>query len=190
MRAWVLETELEARTTVLPSPRPIVASAPISNSAFDGGIKFLDSVENKGGGEVYGGHRYGYKDPNSINHRRTAIGCLSRQFLGWNKEELQGGVDWFMEKGGLPAWGANGGSVDLYYWYYASLCTFQQGKETFDRWNKALKPALVDNQRKGGDDDGSWDPVGSYSGYWGRVGQTALGALCLEVYYRYPMMLK
>lgn len=38
--------------------------------------------------------------------------------------------------------------------------------------------------------DGSWDPVGDYSTEWGRVGQTALSCLCLEVYYRYLPMYK
>ena len=105
--------------------------------------------------------------------------------LGWKREELQRGVDWFVGKGGLPDWGINGGSADLHYWYYGSLCTFQQGGDTWTKWNAALQKALVINQRKGGDEDGSWDPIGQYSEYWGRVGQTALACLCLEVYYRY-----
>jgi hypothetical protein len=41
-----------------------------------------------------------------------------------------------------------------------------------------------------GDDAGSWEPKGPYSNEWGRVGQTALSALCLEVYYRYEMQFK
>ena len=85
---------------------------------------------------------------------------------------------------------SNGGGVDLYYWYYGTLCVFQQGGDLWKRWNEAMKKALVDNQRKGGDEDGSWDPVGSYSDNWGRVGQTALACLCLEVYYRYLPMYK
>ena len=108
--------------------------------------------------------------------------------MGWKREDLQGGVEWFVNQGGVPAWGANGGQVDLYYWYYGTLCVFQQGGDVWKRWNKAMKKALVDNQRQGGDEDGSWDPVGAYSQYWGRVGQTALGCLCLEVYYRYLPM--
>ena len=48
-----------------------------------------------------------------------------------------------------------------------------------------MKNALVTNQCKQGDDQGSWNPVGEFNTEWGRVGQTALGCLCLEVYYRY-----
>jgi hypothetical protein len=103
---------------------------------------------------------------------------------------LQGGVEFFVQQGGVPNWDGNGGNVDLYYWYYGTLCVFQQGGDLWKRWNEALKKALTDNQRKGGDEDGSWDPVGAYSEYWGRVGQTALGCLCLEVYYRYLPLYK
>ena len=113
------------------------------------------------------------------------MGCSARQVLGWKREDLQHGIDWMVAVRGVPNWGANGGGVDLYYWYYGSLAEFQQGGDTWKRWNESMKKALCDNQRRGGDEDGSWDPVGDYSTYWGRVGQTALSCLCLEVYYRY-----
>lgn len=171
-----------------------IAKLQVPQSSFEGAVKFLDHVEQKGqAGEAYGGHRYGYTNNQSIGHRRTAIGCLSRQFLGWNRDELKGGVEWFMEKGGLPQWDGNGNNVDLYYWYYGTLCVFQQDApkgELWNKWNTAMKKALCENQRKGGDENGSWDPVGAYSEYWGRAGQTALAALCLEVYYRYNLMTK
>jgi hypothetical protein len=167
-----------------------VAGLKVNQSSFDGAIKFLDSVEEKGnGGDVYGGNRYGYTSPGHAT-RTTAIGNLCRQFLGWKREDLQGGVEFFVQQGGVPNWDGNGGNVDLYYWYYGTLCVFQQGGDLWKRWNEALKKALTDNQRKGGDEDGSWDPVGAYSEYWGRVGQTALGCLCLEVYYRYLPLYK
>ena len=168
-----------------------VAGLKVDPAAFEGAIKFLDSVEAKGDPkDPQSGHRYGYTEPTSLGHRRTAMGCYCRQILGWKREDLQGGVHWWVGKGGLPEWGGNGGSVDLIYWYYGTLCTFQQGGEVWKRWNEALKKALVDNQRKGGDEDGSWDPVGVYADYWGRTGQTAFSALCLEVYYRYPRLYK
>ena len=105
--------------------------------------------------------------------------------MGWQKQDLQGSVEWAVNKGGVPTWGANGETVDLYYWYYGTLCVFQQGGDVWKRWNEAMKTALVTNQCKQGDDAGSWNPVGAFSSEWGRVGQTALGCLCLEVYYRY-----
>ncbi len=47
---------------------------------------------------------------------------------------------------------------------------------------------LLEHQCRNGDDTGSWDPTGFCADYWGRVGQTAFGALCLEVYYRYQQL--
>jgi hypothetical protein len=170
-----------------------VAGLHVNPASFDGAIKYLDSVEKKdagaAGGSGYGpASHYWYMTNNEHGqtaHRLTAIGNLARQFLGWKKEDLQGSVEWFVNKGGVPKWGGNGESCDLYYWYYGTLCVFQQGGDLWKRWNDSMKEALVTNQCKQGDDAGSWNVVGDFSGEWGRVGQTALGCLCLEVYYRY-----
>ncbi len=83
--------------------------------------------------------------------------------------------------------------INFYYWYYATLCMFQMGGNSWKTWNKNIKSALINNQRKGGpldgtlkDVDGSWDPTaGGHVSSGGRVFSTALGALTLEVYYRY-----
>jgi hypothetical protein len=166
-----------------------VARLNVPSAAFAGAMSFLESVEvREPGKDGYGLTRYKYMKNNehaNTAHRLTAIGTLARQFTGSKKEELQGSVDWFVAKGGTPQFGFNGESVDLYYWYYGSLCTFQQGGDVWKRWNADMVKALVGSQAKEGDDAGSWNPVGEFSGEWGRVGQTALSALCLEVYYRY-----
>jgi hypothetical protein len=66
---------------------------------------------------------------------------------------------------------------------------FQMGRNHgWTKWNETLKPVLIDNQRKGGDEDGSWDPQSWIDRYGGRVFTTAMGAMTLEVYYRYPAM--
>ena len=169
-----------------------VAGLHVNPASFDGAIKYLDTVERKGAGGDPGyappsTYAYMAKNPTG-SHRLTAIGCLCRQFMGWKKEDLQASVEGFVAKGGVPVWDGNGAKVDLYYWYYGTLCVFQQGGDLWKKWNEATKNSLTANQRKEGDDTGSWDPVGSYSDQWGRVGQTALGALCLEVYYRYQKL--
>jgi len=148
----------------------------------------LGRVQGGGYGPV---SHYWYMPDNEhshTSHRLAAIGNLVRQFLGWKKEELQSSVEWFVDKGGVPNWGANGEAVDLYYWYYGSLCLFQQGGEVWERWNKGLLGALLANQCKQGDERGSWTPAGEYCAEWGRVGQTALACLCLEVYFRYKQL--
>lgn len=87
----------------------------------------------------------------------------------------------------LPQWPANNaGNTCFYYMYYGTLTMFQIGGAQWKDWNEALKNALLPSQCKGGDDDGSWDPKADWLCEWGgRVYTTAMGALCLEVYYRY-----
>ncbi len=92
----------------------------------------------------------------------------------------------------IPARSASS-TVDFYFWYYATLCMFQMGDKHWNTWNVNMKKALLGHQRKGGpmdgskkDVDGSWDPTsGGHVSSGGRVFSTALGALTLEVYYRY-----
>jgi hypothetical protein len=65
---------------------------------------------------------------------------------------------------------------------------FQVGGPRWDRWNAALKTALLDQQRldKTQHEYGSWDPVDPWSQEGGRVYSTSVNCLCMEVYYRYP----
>mgnify|MGYP003344403264 FL=1 len=51
---------------------------------------------------------------------------------------------------------------------------------------RSIRDVLLENQSHEGDTAGSWDPDRDRWGKaGGRVYTTALGALCLEVYYRY-----
>ena len=52
-----------------------------------------------------------------------------------------------------------------------------------------MERAVVDSQRKDGDFKGSWDTDGPWAHVGGRVYTTALGVLCLEVYFRYAQVL-
>ncbi|MCW8133358.1 MAG: hypothetical protein KIS92_23650 [Planctomycetota bacterium] len=172
-----------------------IAGLKVDTVAFEGADKFLDTVMTEGpkANDPYSGHKYGYihdgNGPNGIRvknpHGNTAVGILGRQFLGYKREELQGGVEFFIKDGGVPA----AAHPEFYYWYYGTLCAFQQGGDIWKNWNEGLKAALLPTQRKGGDEDGSWDPKGfsteGAESQGGRVFTTAMGALCLEVYYRY-----
>jgi hypothetical protein len=167
-----------------------VAGLHVNPAAFEGAMKFLDKQERKdppgaeGIDPGYGPPKeYAYDDTNGPIPRRSSIGLLCRQFMGVKKEELQSSVELFVKKGGVPS--PRTSDADLYYWYYGTLCVFQQGGDIWKKWNEGLQSALVPTQCKNGDDAGSWTPVGDYSERWSRVGQTALSALCLEVYYRY-----
>jgi hypothetical protein len=168
-----------------------VAGLKVDGAAFQGATNWLDKVTDKQG-------RTGYTSKRGTVGM-TAVGMVGRQFMGTRSdaEILKKGAKFVMTR--PPAWpGKN--RERFYYWYYGTLAMFQMGGENWKKWNAAIKPALVDNQRKGGpldgstkdDVDGSWDPSEwTDENKGGRVYTTALGALSLEVYYRYlPMYTK
>ena len=76
---------------------------------------------------------------------------------------------------------------NFYYWYYATLALYQSQphSEAWTLWNQAIKRELLATQVSQGDDAGSWDPRCIWGGHGGRIYTTALGCMCLEVYYRY-----
>lgn len=77
------------------------------------------------------------------------------------------------------------GMANYYYWYYGTLAMYQKQGAAWEKWNAALSRTLVQSQEKSGKLAGSWDPDSVWGGYGGRVYSTAMGALCLEVYYRF-----
>ena len=177
-----------------------VAGLHVDPLAFEGASRFLDTleVEKKDPKDPYSGNHFGYRaDAGGQGvaairvknaHCNTAIGCLIRLFLGTKADEIQGAAEWFMDKGGLPT----AQKPEFYHWYYATLTTFQVGGDVWKKWNDAIKTALLALQCKGGDNDGSFDPKGNSTEgaeeRGGRVFTTAIGALCLEVYYRYAQL--
>jgi hypothetical protein len=76
---------------------------------------------------------------------------------------------------------------NFYYWYYATLALYQSQphSEAWTLWNEAMKRELLGTQVSQGDTAGSWDPRCIWGGHGGRIYTTALGCMCLEVYYRY-----
>ena len=76
---------------------------------------------------------------------------------------------------------------NFYYWYYATLALYQSQphSEAWTLWNQSIKRELLATQVSQGDDAGSWDPRCIWGGHGGRIYTTALGCMCLEVYYRY-----
>jgi hypothetical protein len=80
------------------------------------------------------------------------------------------------------------GSMNLYYWYYATVALFQIHGNEWEAWNSALQQRLLATQETAGPLAGSWSPNTVWGSYGGRVYSTAMAALCLEVYYRYLPM--
>lgn len=111
----------------------------------------------------------------------TAEALVCRGFLNAeNRDEaMSEGTRFVLEE--LPS----SRQPNVYYWYYGTLAMFQRQGNDWRKWNAAMQPALLDTQRFDGLLAGSWDPDQQWGAYGGRVYSTALGALCLEVYYRY-----
>jgi hypothetical protein len=180
-----------------------VAGLKVDGTAFQGGMNFVMSLLGpKTGRSVYeicqctginAGFDSGAPTPGNFD-RRTAISMVCRLFMGVARDDelMKKSAKWVVIA--PPTWAQQ----DYYYWYYGTLAMFQMGGDDWKTWNEPMKKTMVDNQRKGGlmdgsaqDTDGSWDPLGHYEKQCGRIYTTALGALCLEVYYRYlPMYTK
>jgi hypothetical protein len=160
---WQLMALKSARNGHLKFPEKTLAGA----------SRFLDSVQ------VLGGSRYGY-DRRGETPSMTAIGLLSRMYLGWTHENaaLASGVDFLSQTGPSQS--------DIYYDYYATQVLHHWGGSEWQKWNEALRDRLIDSQVKRGDAAGSWKPTGdSGAKPGGRLYQTCLSVMTLEVYYRY-----
>ncbi|MCG3135492.1 MAG: hypothetical protein HMLKMBBP_03151 [Planctomycetes bacterium] len=82
--------------------------------------------------------------------------------------------------------GSSFGAADPMHWYHGSLAAFQAGGAVWERWHERLRPVLLGTQEVSGDARGSYPPSGSSGRHGGRVVTTALCALSLEIYWRYP----
>ena len=92
-----------------------------------------------------------------------------------------------------PIWDEKAGTIDHYYWYYATYALFQMGGKHWTEWQKKLETAVVKNQHKDKTKKnlyGSWDPKCAWGEDGGRVYSTATLVLTLEAYYRYTKLVR
>jgi hypothetical protein len=171
----------------------------VDEDALIGALTWIDEVTDPGRGRV------GYDTIGSVSAREqgindhfptdraeamTAVGLLSRVFLGQTPDEhpiMRKHAELMLKA--LPRWDADGLGSDMYYWYYGSYAMFQMGGRYWSAWNKAMKAAVLESQRKDGAHSGSWDPAGPWGKQGGRVYSTAMMVLCLEVYFRYSRVI-
>jgi Squalene-hopene cyclase C-terminal domain len=175
----------------------------VDGKGWNGSRALLDKVTRKvkgtGSNEIWA---CGYKTATQANPRatvRNACGLLGYLYMGdkTGVRHIDGLCRGLVQN--PPQWNPKFGprshpkssGQNMYGWYYGSMALFQVGGTYWRQWNGAMKKCLVENQRKGGCADGSWDPLFLWgNGYsprkmGGRVYSTAICALTLEVYYRY-----
>jgi hypothetical protein len=155
-----------------------MAGLNVPNPTLVGAEKWLNSVQASGGG-------YGYVAPQETP-TMSAVGLLCRQYLGWSYRHLGliNGVAYLKQ---YPP-----GSVNsIYYYYYATQVMHHMGGDSWSLWNPKMRDMLVNSQDQGRaprkpHQIGSWSPDGDAHGaQGGRIMQTSLSLLTLEVYYRH-----
>jgi hypothetical protein len=134
------------------------------------------------------GGLYAYMPSRRPTPSMTAEGMFVQQLLGVDRDDARMAESAALLLENLPEADAR---PNTYYWYYGTLAAFHHQGELWARWNPAMRGAVLPQQRRGGPPDGSWDPTGDEWGQEaGRVYQTAMCTLMLEVYYRYlPLFL-
>jgi hypothetical protein len=111
----------------------------------------------------------------------TAGGILIRMLTGEStrSKAVKEGAKLVLEV--RPAWDRDKGSIDLYYWFFATTALKKVGGAAWSKWSRKLRTTLERNlhQPGSGARTGSLDPVGSWGKDGGRVMTTAFCALCL-----------
>jgi len=159
---WQVMALVSARSGKLTVPRVV----------FQGADNFLNTVQS-GGGAFYG---YRGREKKAST---TAIGLLCRMYLGWKRDNqgLIDGVDYIAKIGPVKN--------NMYHNYYATQVLHHWGGEKWKKWNEKNRNWLVETQVKSGKAVGSWNPAGGHSAKAGRIYQTCLCIMTLEVYYRH-----
>ena len=148
--------------------------------------KWLNTVQYDFAGHDVGiGSKYGYKTPSGGTGATIAIGLLCRIYLGTSQLDpgLQRGLRYLEAEGPDPK--------NMYYNYYATMFMYQCDGPTgtfWKSWNKKMRDQLIQTQQRQGPGAGSWYFDDSHGRSGGRLYDTALSALTLEIYYRYLPM--
>jgi hypothetical protein len=153
-----------------------LAGLTIPQATREGMLRFLRGASSG----VHGGLA-SYRGGERVSRTMTAEALACRYFLSGepNANLRREAVTFLLEEPPQT------GRPNFYYWYYGTLALFQTQDDHWAVWNTALQEQLLARQRRDGDATGSWDPDCIWGGYGGRVYTTAMGCLCLEVYYRY-----
>ena len=108
-------------------------------------------------------------------------------YLGWEKDHpgIIKGVEFLSNTGPSKPGGARGNQADMYFNYYATQVMRHYGGSEWEKWNAATRDWLVDSQEKEGNLEGSWYFPHTWANRGGRLYNTAMACMILEVYYRH-----
>lgn len=129
---------------------------------------------------------YAYQPNHAVSPVMTAEALVGRQLMGWPREH----PSLIKGAGRVAAHLERSEDRNIYYWYYATQLLHNMRNKDWERWNPHVREALIRSQvHDDGCPDGSWDPAFPSQDRWGMAGgrlfQTSLSILTLEVYYRY-----
>ncbi|WP_425617558.1 prenyltransferase/squalene oxidase repeat-containing protein [Anatilimnocola sp. NA78] len=149
-----------------------LAGLQVPEKSFVLAHEYLDRVQDQDGAT------YGYQSPGD-QPTPSAIGLLCRMYRGWKPTDprLQTGIDKLSARGPDPQ--------DLYFNYYATQAMHHFGGPEWEKWNRTLRDHLIASQVKTGHAAGSWHTPDHHTVAGGRLCDTALAIMILEVYYRH-----
>ena len=169
----------------------------IDDEALEGIKAWIDKMTDPDTGRVgYQQRGTGPSRPTDLTERfpfeksesMTAAGMLCRMIVGENpktSDVIKKGAELCVKL--LPTWNTQDGSIDMYYWYFATYALFQVGGDPWKRWETAMNSGIIGTQHKDTTYcryKGSWDPIDPWGLVGGRVYSTAIMALTCEVKYR------
>ena len=148
------------------------AGLEVPHKTFSLANEFLNSTQSEDGSA------YGYQLPGE-SPSPTAIGLLCRMYAGRARadERLTRGVE------RLRAWGPS--PNDMYFNFYATQVMSNFGGHEWVEWNTQTREHLLATQAQHGHEFGSWHFSHEHALTGGRLYNTALATLMLEVYYRH-----
>jgi len=145
----------------------------VPQETLEAARRYVLSCAHAGGG-------FGYQPGGGPEPARTGGGTLSMQFLGgFDHPSVTAGLKYLKTV-------AYGPGIAYFYYgnYYAMQATFQAGGEDWEHWSKQAREWFLANQNA----DGSWPSVGSEAQFdhpEARTYSTAMGAICMEVFFHY-----
>ena len=112
------------------------AGFPTGELTWERARSFVDSLSTSGG-------RFGYQSPKSQSPSTTAVGLLSKMYLGAALEDDQ------IELGSQYLIGEAPSKTDMYFNFYSTLVLHHRNDQDWPKWNVELRDYLINTQENG-----------------------------------------